>query len=828
MEHAAHTAELVATVVGLLLIAAATLALCKKIKLPFTVVLVVVGMALTGLAEHGPAFLEPMVDYEISPGVILFVFLPTLIFESAFNLDARQLRSNLLPILTLAVPGLVLSTLLIGGMVWLLTDIDLPAALLLGSILSATDPVAVISIFKQLGAPKRLTILVEGESLFNDATAIVVANILVGVVAVGYFTAETALNGVGSFFQVFLGGILVGWLLGLATGWLLGWVEGDPYIEISLTTILAYFSFLIAEDVFHVSGVMATVAAAITMGGWGRTKISPSVADYLEHFWEYLAFVANALIFLLVGLRLDLEALLGSIDILVWVILAMLISRAVVVYGLVPLAGRFSAPVGRAYQTVMYWGGLRGAIALAIVLSLDFEFADTFVAVVMGAVLFTLLVQGLTIEGLVKRLGLDQPPLADRLARAEGLLASKQRALARIPELQTGGLFSARVADRLSRRASGEVARLRGELEALRGKELSEEQERRLLFTHCLGTERSFYYELFTQGHLSERAYRDLSHSLDLQLDALRQERPLPGYTLHPPRGGWMRRTSHLLSERGWELGGVADRLGLALIARDYEEAWGRYRGAARVLEKLDGMAEERGIGEASVGDIQARYEHWFSHARERLDSIAAQFPEFVGAMQQRLADRLVVHAQAEVIEAEARAGTLPSGVAEHMVEELEGEVRVLRGSDLSQLQIGPEELLRKVPFFHDTPQDEFGRVAALLKRRMIPDGDAIIEQGEMGESLYLIARGVVRVTVADGSEGGDGERALATLMAGDFFGEMALLHHEPRTATVRAVTPCAVYELKRGDFDELRSACPAIQAALEAADSERKQALGS
>ncbi|GAB6043375.1 cation:proton antiporter [Endothiovibrio diazotrophicus] len=822
MEHAAHTADLVATVVGLLLIAAATLALCKRIKLPFTVALVLVGMGLSGAAAHGPAFLHPMVEYEVSPGVILFVFLPTLIFESAFNLDARQLRSNLLPILTLAVPGLILSTALIGVLVWLATPIELPAALLLGAILSATDPVAVISIFKQLGAPKRLTILVEGESLFNDATAIVAAKILVGVVAAGYFTADSAVGGAIDFFQVFLGGVLVGWLLALATGWLLGGVEGDPYIEISLTTILAYSSFLIAEEAFHVSGVMSTVAAAITMGGWGRTKISPSVADYLEHFWEYMAFVANALIFLLVGLRVDLGALAGSLDLLPWVILAMLVSRAVVVYGLVPLVGYFSAPIHRAYQTVMFWGGLRGAIALAIVLSLEFEFADTFVALAMGSVLFTLVVQGLTIEGLVKRLGLDQPPLADRLARVEGLLASKQRALARIPELQTGGLFSARVAERLTRRTDGEVERLLDQLAELRSRELGETEEQRLLFTRCLGTERSYYHELFSQGHLSERAYRDLGHSLDLQLDALRQERPLPGYTLHPPHGGWSRRISHWLVERGWELGGLADRLGLALIARDYEEAWGRYRGAARVIDTLAGMAAERGIDERRIAVIHECYRGWFEAARRRLDSIAAQFPEFVGAMQERLAGRLVVHAQEEVIEAEARAGTLPAGVAERVVEELEGEVRVLRGSDLSPLRIGPEELLRKVPFFATTPKAEFERVAALLKRRMVPDDEAIIRQGEMGESLFLIARGVVRVSRADDG----GERDLATLMAGDFFGEMALLHHAPRTATCRAVTPCALYELKRHDFDALRSACPAIQAALEEADSERKLAL--
>ena len=291
MEHGAgHVAELVGTIIGLLLIAAATLAFTKRINLPFSVALVLVGIGLSYIAESGPLFLRPIAEYHISPEVILYVFLPTLIFESAFNLDARHLRQNLLPILTLAVPGLLLSTAIIGTFVWTVTSailsspIPLPAALLLGAILSATDPVAVIALFKQLGAPKRLTILVEGESLFNDATSIVLSKILLGVALAGYFTAETVFGGVLEFLGVFLGGIFIGWLAAIAVGLILGRVESDPFIETSLTTVLAYFSFLISEEVFHVSGVMATVAAGVTMGGWGRAKISPSVAGYLEHF----------------------------------------------------------------------------------------------------------------------------------------------------------------------------------------------------------------------------------------------------------------------------------------------------------------------------------------------------------------------------------------------------------------------------------------------------------------------------------------------------------------------------------------------------------------
>ncbi|MCB1828505.1 MAG: cation:proton antiporter, partial [Coxiellaceae bacterium] len=359
----------------------------------------------------------------------------------AFSLNPRQLRRNLSPILALAIPGLLLSTGLIGLIVYWLTPIDLAAALLLGAILSATDPIAVIALFKTLGAPKRLTVLVEGESLFNDATSIVTAKLLFTVVIAGVLTTHDITHGVIDFFFEFFGGVLVGWIIALAIGFILGLVESDPEIEISLTTILAYATFLVAQNMFHVSGVMATVAAGLTLSGWGRAKISPSVHSYMEYFWQFLAYIANALIFLLVGLSVNMQSVFDSLGILFVVIIAMFVSRAVITYGLIPILGRFpgAIPISKEYQTAIFWGGLRGAIALAIVLSLqDFPYKELFTALVTGAVLFTLLVNGLTMERLMKWLRLDIPPLSDRLAREEGQLSATKHALAGIPELQQG------------------------------------------------------------------------------------------------------------------------------------------------------------------------------------------------------------------------------------------------------------------------------------------------------------------------------------------------------------------------------------------------------
>jgi CPA1 family monovalent cation:H+ antiporter len=270
MEHSLHIAHLVAGIIALLLIAAVTLAVTERLRFPFTVALVLVGMVLTAVAQSYPQALGPLEGIEISSGLILYVFLPTLVFESAFHLDARQLRRDLAPVVMLAVPGLLVSTFIIGGVMALATPISFSAALLLGAILSATDPVAVISLFKRLGAPRRLTVLVEGESLFNDATSIVLARVLVGILVAGAVSFESVLQGVLDFVVVFIGGLMVGWLMALLTGYLLGVLQGHQFIEITLTTILAYTSFLVAEEVFHVSGVMATVGRALSRAPMAR------------------------------------------------------------------------------------------------------------------------------------------------------------------------------------------------------------------------------------------------------------------------------------------------------------------------------------------------------------------------------------------------------------------------------------------------------------------------------------------------------------------------------------------------------------------------------
>ena len=826
MNDAIPIPELVAAVVVLLLVAAATKGAADRYRLPFTVMLVVVGIALKELGEIGASGLHFLTDIRVAPEVILFVFLPTLIFESAYNMDTRLLRRNLAPILALAVPGLIVSAGLIGLLVWALTPLDLPAALLLGTILSATDPVAVIALFKQMGAPKRLTILVEGESLFNDATALVAAKILLAVVLAGYFSWEAAMSGVGEFFRVFVGGVAVGWMAGLTTGWVLGKVNTSPPIEISLTSILAYLSFFIAEQGLHVSGVMAVVAAGVVIGGdWGRSKISPPVEGYLDHFWEYMAYVANVLIFLLVGLSVDLHALQGSFAYLPWVVMAMLLSRAVMIYGLMPLLDRLpgSQPVGLPYQTVMFWGGLRGAIALAIVLSLpEFPHSELFIPLTTGAVLFTLLVQGLTIEKLMRRLGLDHPPLADRLALLERDLATQELTLERIPDLLRGGLFAHPIAARLERKCRRNAGRIRQAITELRSREMGRHEETMLLYLRTFSEEQAYYQRLFHNGHVSEGAYRELVAVLALQTDAIRYQGHFEHVRSHRivrQMEQWLYR---LIERLGWAwLANLAEGMRTRRIVRNYEEVLAHYQGNGWVLASIDRMAEKEGIPAAVVEEVRDRYRRWHDQARIQLDGVGAQFPEFITAMQERLSQRIALLAEQDATRAQVEHGLLPPGVGEAQISDIFRRLNTLRTPQRARLHVSPAELLRKVPFFQQISADDFAEITPLLKQHSVAENEDIVIQGEPGDSLYLIARGVVRVLHKEEGEDGE-EHALGTLLAGDFFGEQALLHDEPRNATCRAVTPCYLYRLDRNDFEDLCRRWPSIDAAVRKTDRAR------
>ncbi|GAB4224093.1 MAG: hypothetical protein Tsb005_20690 [Gammaproteobacteria bacterium] len=821
------TVATITTIIILLFATAAIVhAICKYIKFPFAVGLVIAGILLNYIQHYVFISEQSLLTHLVSPHLILYVCLPTLLFESALHLDCKQLKQNMIPILALAIPGLLISTGVIGWIIAYFTHMDLMHGLLLGAILSATDPTAVIALFKQLGAPKRLTVLVEGESLFNDATAIVTAKLIVGFILSQTLSTHPMNSAISYFLMEFCGGLLLGCVLAIVFGWIIGRIESDANIEISLTTILAYASFVIATDVMHVSGVMATVAAGLTMSSWGATKISPSIKQYLQQYWDFLAYIVNALIFLLVGLSVNLSALINAWLPLCIVIIAMLVSRAIVVYGLSSLITCFmpNNPIDLRYQTIMYWGGLRGAIALAIVLGLgSFNHVEFFTVLVTGAVLFTLLVQGLTIHKLVSCLGLDKQPLPDQLAQLEGQAMAVNYALQTVPQLEHSGFFSPRIAQELRAKCTIDAKTIHQTIEQLRSNELTEAKELNLLFLRCFAVERSAYYDMFAAGHLTEAAYRNLLDLVDAQIEGIRCTQEVQEF--HQLRKSW-----RILQQYWWSwlpslswLEKIILSIQALKITRHYEVMWGLHQASQAVINYLqtDVMNQEK---PQLVSEVLDKFKQWHATTQIHLNNFAEQFPEFVTGVQERLAERLVLLAEQQALNEQARTGVLPPSVAQQMKLELARKIFKSREKISTNIKLAPEQLLMHISLFKQASPTELKTLMSKLHLRAMVANEVIIQQGEMGDSLFIIARGVVQVY----QQHHDQKKLVANLLAGDFFGEMALLFDEPRAATCIAVTPCVLYELHRRDLQKVISVCPNVEAAIARKAYERQKQINT
>ena len=276
----------------LLTIAAGIAVAVKYVRLPYTIALVIGGL-LVGITGVSP--------YLLTQELILFVFLPPLLFEGAIHFELTGLKRNLRPIGILALPGLLIAAFLSGFLIQKITGLPMATALLVGVMISPTDPISVLALFKRLGVPRRLSMIVEGESVFNDGTGIVLYGVLAGIVTSGTFNPITS---VLLFFKVVLGGLVVGLILGQIAFHILKRLD-DHVLEVLITIILAYISFIIAEHSLHVSGVMAVVACGVVVGNQGaRYAMSPTTRIAIKNFWEIAAFIINSLIFLLIGTRI--------------------------------------------------------------------------------------------------------------------------------------------------------------------------------------------------------------------------------------------------------------------------------------------------------------------------------------------------------------------------------------------------------------------------------------------------------------------------------------------------------------------------------------------
>ncbi len=500
----------------LLLIASGVAMVTRWVRVPYTLALVLVGLLIS------PLHFLPAVH--ISPELILLIFLPALLFEAAWNLRLEHLRENLTPILLLAVPGVVVSVGIAGTVLHYGIGWPWATALLFGAIISATDPVSVLALFKKLGLPKRLNTIVEGESLINDGTAVVVFKIILALAAGATLASSTGgllMDSLREFIKVVFGGLAVGAIIGLTASALTARFD-DHLLEITLTTIAAYGSYLGAEGL-HVSPVIAVLTAGLIIGNYGRRAgMSPTTQVAVNSFWEYAAFVVNSLVFLLVGLETQLGAMFAHSRTIAWGVLALLLSRVVAVYGLMPLVNRITKPVPFRWMHVLFWGGLRGSLSIALALSLPMSlpYRTELTMLVFGAVVFSLLAQGLTVAPLLKwlRLNKREPELLEYEV-LQGRLLAETAALAELDSLRQRGLITDRVCGDLKAELAATQQTLSERLTNLGGaRRAVEQQQEERIRHHLISVKKTRLAELLHEGILSEQSHSEAGRLLDQEL----------------------------------------------------------------------------------------------------------------------------------------------------------------------------------------------------------------------------------------------------------------------------------------------------------------------
>ncbi len=399
---------IVGFIVVLLVLAIIAEPIAAKLRLPHSSLLVLLGVGVAYFVTLGLG-VDTGLRASNFHDLIFFVLLPVLIFEAAFKIPLPALGENIGIVLFLASAGMLLTTLISAAMLYfgIGHSVGFPwiAALLAGALLAATDPVSVVTQLKTLGAPERLGVVLEGESLFNDATAIVVFSIFLTLAAMPA-NEITAVGASLQFLQTFFGGSLVGTAFGLAGAFLLRRIR-EGTIAATVTLAAAYGSFLVAESLLHVSGVMGTLVAGLLLAR--EVQRRTEFGERLGFLWSALAYVANGSVFLLMGATITVAMFQERWLAMLIAIAAVVIARACTTFGSLAAANLLlREPLSGRYQTVIVWGGLRGAVTLGLALSLptELDYWFTIQSMAFGVVLFTLLVQAPTMPWLVRKMGL--------------------------------------------------------------------------------------------------------------------------------------------------------------------------------------------------------------------------------------------------------------------------------------------------------------------------------------------------------------------------------------------------------------------------------------
>jgi Na+/H+ antiporter len=799
------------------LIGAATRLLAGRTRIPYTIAMLLAGAVVGLVIRYVPGVAESTWSEllrrgaALRPELILLVFLPALVFESAYAIEVHDLRKNLGAVVVLAIPVLVVTAFATAGLMMVLTrgswDWGFGPAIVFGVLISATDPVAVVAILRELGVSKRLGVVIEGESLLNDGTAIVLFTLVLGLL-----TGEVAQLEAGSavlrFLWVASGGLVIGLALAWAISRWIGALFNDPLSEITLTLVLAYAAMLVAESL-RVSGVMAVVASGLWMSSDGRTRVSPEVAHFLHRFWATLGYLANTLIFFLVGLIIAVEIGAASATDLILIagtFVAVMAVRFALNWASQPLLHRWSEGLSFGDCTVLSWGGLRGAVSLALALlvahdtRVDEDLRHQILLVTAGVVFLSILVNGGTMGRLLSWLGYDRLSLGEQL----GLLTVRAHAIDRVRrslvEVSRSRHLRAVSWQHVTANVDERRHNLEQEIVALRNQLASEPARERAAghWRRVLAIERHAYWQAHADGTLGAEAVTRLSHDIDRQLDRIDRGRLEPTASrAAAAHGGWRARRRRLLPD--------AQKVGFERLALLYDLARAESQAAELVLESLE---DSTGIDEETLRVLRDAYRESLRRSKEWIEDARAHLPEVATAIESRLASRIELNLERGAFEALAHLGELDESAARQELERIDHRMHRLRNAPTRVDLPSTAELVAATPLFEALDPETRTELAALTEEVIVPAGERLFAEGDRGDSLYVVARGAVHVLKRVGDE----DVLIDVLGGGELLGEMALLTGAPRSATARAATSLTVGRIDRAGFDRLLESHPTLR----------------
>ncbi len=819
---------------GLLALAVLMLPAARRADFPYTVLLAGAGMAL-GFLQQGALHLEllaPLGDFltalsnfKITSEAVFFVFLPALIFEAALAMDIRRLLADIAPILLLAIVGLLLSTLLIGAALHGATAVPLLVCLLVGAICSATDPVAVVAIFKEVGAPKRLSILVEGESLFNDATAIVLFTLLTAMLL---GAQDATLAGASwEFVRVFLGGVVSGFIAGHLLCWLMARFRQLVLVTITLTLCMAYLSFIVSEHYLHLSGVMTVVTLALVTGSLGRSQLAPRHWFDLEHLWEQIGFWANSIIFILVGMAVPrLMAEVSTLELigLAVLIVSAFVARVLITFGLLSglSALGLGRPVSPQYKAVMCWGGLRGAVSLALALAiaenatLAPDIRHFVVVLVCGFVLFTLFVNATTTRWIIHWLGLGKPSAVEQTLRQRAV----ELALVRIAdEIDAIGLRQGANLEVLAE----VVNRYREQSKAFHGLaatsanpsdgDISTHQWQRAGLAMLGAMERNHYFRQFSAGLLPPQIFRNLISQVDDLTDALKS-RGIEGYQLqsetHLGFDRLMRLTMYL--QFNFRIGRPLARRLAERFAQLHAQQYALQEMLETSLQTLVPL-----LGAPLCAQLEPLIAARLEQVRKALQALSRQYPEYAQRLNHSQLTQSAMWREARAYQSLYADGVIGPDMFRTLTDAIEKNHALLARLPPLDLAMEPAQLIRKLDLLQRCNEEQIRALCALLHPRLTLPNEQIIIEGTLGDAMFFIASGSVEVFHADQHY---------HLGSGDFFGEIALLKQVPRVADVISSSYCKLLVLYRSDFQAFLAQYPELRPHLEAVASARLNRL--